>query len=81
MDVAAHVAQNVKRTGGSAIDSRTARHKSYDVSQPKRPLIEKAFGWMKQIGGMRKTKFRGLASNLTVHHDGLRRLICGASRN
>jgi len=31
------------------------------VSQRKRPLIEKAFGWMKQTGGMRKTKLRGLA--------------------
>ena len=58
--VRAHVAQNVKRTGGSAIDGRTARHESYQVSQRKRPLIEKAFGWMKQTGGMRKTKLRGL---------------------
>jgi hypothetical protein len=24
-------------------------------------MIEKAFGWMKQTGGMRKTKLRGLA--------------------
>ncbi len=56
----AHVAQNVKRPGGSAIDGRTARHESYRVSQHKRPLIEKAFGWMKQTGGMRKTKLRGL---------------------
>jgi len=24
-------------------------------------LIEKVFGWMKQTGGMRKTKLRGLA--------------------
>ena len=57
--VRAHVAQNVKRAGGSAIDGRTARHESYQVSQRKRPLIEKAFGWMKQTGGMRKTKLRG----------------------
>jgi len=56
----AHVTQNVKRAGGSAIDGRTARHESYQVSQRKRPLIEKAFGWMKQSGGMRKTKLRGL---------------------
>jgi hypothetical protein len=61
MGVRPHVAQNVKRTGGSAIDGRTARHASYHVSQRKRPLIEKAFGWMKQTGGMRKTKLRGLA--------------------
>jgi transposase len=56
----AHVTQNVKRPGGSAIDGRTARHESYQVSQRKRPLIEKVFGWMKQTGGMRKTKLRGL---------------------
>jgi transposase len=61
MDFRAHVSQNVKRPGGSAIDGRTTRHPSYQVSQKKRPLIEKAFGWMKQTGGMRKTKLRGLA--------------------
>jgi transposase len=58
--VRAHVAQNLKRAGGSAIDERTVRHDNYRVSQRKRPLIEKAFGWMKQTGGMRKTKLRGL---------------------
>jgi transposase len=56
-----HVAQNLNRPGGSAMDGRTARHPSYQLSQRKRPLIEKAFGWMKQTGGMRKTKLRGLA--------------------
>ena len=56
-----HVNQNVKRPGGSAIDRRTTRHESYQISQRKRPLIEKAFGWMKQTVGMRKTKLRGLA--------------------
>jgi transposase len=61
MDFRPHVTQNVKRPGGSAIDQRTTRHASYQVSQQKRPLIEKAFGWMKQTGGMRKTKLRGLA--------------------
>jgi transposase len=55
-----HVAQNVNRPGGSAVDRRTARHASYEISQRKRPLIEKAFGWMKQTGGIRKTKLRGL---------------------
>lgn len=55
-----HVAQNTTRCGGSAIDRRTSRHETYTVSQSKRPLIEKAFGWMKQTGGMRKTKLRGL---------------------
>jgi len=61
MGIRPHVAQNVKRSGGSAIDCRTARQGAYQVSQRKRPLIEKAFGWMKQTGGLRKTKLRGLA--------------------
>ena len=61
MDFRPHVAQNVNRPGGSAIDGRTTRHESYRISQQKRPWIEKAFGWMKQTGGMRKTKLRGLA--------------------
>lgn len=60
METRPHVAQNVARSGGSAIDHRTTRHAGYGVSQRKRPLIEKVFGWMKQTGGMRKTKLRGL---------------------
>ncbi len=61
LSIRPHVAQNRTRSGGSAIDGRTSRHESYAVSQSKRPLIEKAFGWMKQTGGLRKTKLRGLA--------------------
>ena len=61
MGVRPHVAQNTHRCGGSALDARTTRHPSYALSQGKRPLIEKAFAWMKQTGGMRKTKLRGLA--------------------
>ena len=58
MNVRPHVAQN---TNGrrSAIDGRTTRHKSYEVSQRIRKRIEEAFGWMKTIAGQRKTKFRG----------------------
>ena len=61
MGVRPHVARNLTRPGGSAIDQRTTRHSGYQISQSKRPLIEKAFGWMKQTGGMRKTKLRGLS--------------------
>jgi transposase len=61
LGVRPHVAQNCNRAGGSAIDRRTTRYRSYAVSQSKRPLIEKVFGWMKQTGGLRKTKLRGLA--------------------
>lgn len=62
MRIRPHITQNLKRSGGSAIDARTIRHATYQISQHKRPLIEKAFGWMKQTGGMRKTKLRGLAN-------------------
>ena len=61
MHIRPHIARNTKRTGGSAVDERTSQGKGYAVSQSKRPLIEKVFGWMKQTGGMRKTKLRGLA--------------------
>jgi transposase len=60
LGVKPHVTQNVNRNGGSAIDRRTTRHASYDTSQRKRPLIERAFGWMKSVGGIRKVKLRGL---------------------
>jgi transposase len=60
MQVRPHVTQNLNRRGGSAIDRRTTRHAGYRISQKKRPLIERAFGWMKSIGGIRKVKLRGL---------------------
>jgi hypothetical protein len=55
-----HVAQNNTNLR-SAVDQRTTRHAGYRVSLSKRWLVEKPFGWMKQIGGMRKVKLRGLA--------------------
>jgi len=58
MNVTPHVAQNTSRS--SAIDGRTTRHPGYAVSQRIRKRIEEGFGWMKTIGGMRKTKYRGL---------------------
>jgi transposase len=60
MQVRPHVTQNLNRRGGSAIDGRTTRHASYRISQRKRPLIERAFGWMKSVGSIRKVKLRGL---------------------
>jgi len=58
MRVTAHVAQN-DTNRRSAIDGRTTRHKGYELSQRKRKLIEKVFGWMKTIGALRKTRYRG----------------------
>ncbi|MEQ6436620.1 IS5 family transposase [Comamonas sp. w2-DMI] len=60
MNVTPHVAQNLNRKGGSAIDSRTTRHPGYEVSQRKRKCIEQCFGWGKQIGPMRQVMVRGL---------------------
>jgi len=56
-----HVAQNLARRGGSAIDGRTTRHVGYAKSLHARPRIEPAFGWLKTIAWLRKVKLRGLA--------------------
>jgi IS5 family transposase len=42
----------------SAIDRRTTRHLGYAISQIKRKGVEEIFGWMKTIGGLRKTRHR-----------------------
>jgi transposase len=59
LNVRPHVTRN---TSGrrSAIDDRTTRHPGYIVSQRIRKRIEEAFGWMKTVAGLRKTKLRGL---------------------
>jgi transposase len=60
LKVTPHVAQNVKRSGGSAIDDRTTRHAGYEISQIKRKRIEESFGWLKTIALMRKVRHRGI---------------------
>jgi len=54
-NVTPHVAQKKS----SAIDGRTTRHAGYGISQWKRKAIEQCFGWMKTVGGLRKTRHRG----------------------
>ena len=54
------MAQNTKRSGGSAIDERTTRHPGYTISQIKRKRIEECFGWLKTIALMRKVRHRGI---------------------
>jgi transposase len=61
MNVTPHVAQNVNRNGGSAIDGRTTCVEGYAVSQRKRKRIEECFGWLKTIALMRKVRHRSLA--------------------
>jgi transposase len=59
LTVTPHVTRNEARPGGSALDARTVRHPGYAISQWIRKQIEEAFGWMKTIGGLRKTRYRG----------------------
>ncbi len=61
LNITPHVARNLARPGGSAIDARTVRHPGYTLSQWLRKRVEEAFGWMKTIGGLRKTRYRGRA--------------------
>jgi transposase len=66
-DVTPHVAQN---TSGrrSAIDGRTTRHAGYGISQRIRKRVEEIFGWMKTVGGFRRTRFQGLARTGLAGH-------------
>lgn len=58
MNVTPHVTQNTKGRS-SAIDGRTTRHDGYAVSLRCRARIEEIFGWLKTVGGQRKTRYRG----------------------
>jgi transposase len=73
--VTPHVAQNTARKGGSAIDGRTTRHDGYRVSQRIRKRVEEIFGWMKTVGGLRTTRYRG------VDRTGLCGYFVGAAYN
>ena len=55
-----HVSQN-DTNRRSAIDARTTRHPGYRLSTISRKRIEEPFGWMKTVGGLRKTRHCGRA--------------------
>ena len=57
-NVSPHIAQNTSNRR-SAVDARTTRHAGYAISQRFRKRVEEIFGWMKTIGGFRRTRFRG----------------------
>ena len=68
--VTPHVSQNDKGRR-SAIDGRTTRHRGYAVSLRMRKRIEEVFGWIKTVGGLRKTRHRGTgAGRVDVHLGG-----------
>jgi transposase len=62
-----HIAQ-IRGRVTPGLDGRTTRHESYIISQRKRKRIEEIFGWLKTIGGLRKTRFIGVARVEHVAH-------------
>jgi hypothetical protein len=56
-DITPHVAQKARY---SAIDGRTTRHATYEISQRMRKRVEEVFGWLKTVGMTRKVRHRGL---------------------
>jgi len=55
-----HIARiDGRKTPG--LDGRTSCTEGYKVSQRKRKRVEEIFGWLKTVGGMRKTRFIGEA--------------------
>ncbi|QIK37095.1 IS5 family transposase [Caldichromatium japonicum] len=58
LKVTPHVATKDKH---SAVDGRTKRHEGYKTSLKVRKRIEEAFGWIKTVGGLAKTKLIGQA--------------------
>jgi IS5 family transposase len=55
-----HIARIDGRTA-PGLDARTTRTDGYRISQCKRKRVEEIFGWLKTVGGMRKTRFIGQA--------------------
>ena len=55
------VTPHFARKQTSIIDQRTTRHPGYVISQRKRKRVEEIFGWLKTVGGLRKTRHRGVA--------------------
>ena len=65
LHVKPHIAEKAN-TSLKGLDGRTTRHKGYSVSQRKRKRVEEIFGWIKSVGGLRKTRVRGIRINQTV---------------
>jgi hypothetical protein len=57
--ISPHVAckENVKTKG---LDRRTTAKSGYQISQRIRKRVEEIIGWIKTVGGLRRTRYRGL---------------------
>jgi IS5 family transposase len=49
----------VKGRKTAGLDGRTIRSRAYKMSQTLRKRTEQIFGWMKTVGGMRRSRYRG----------------------
>ena len=58
-DIRPHVAE-VQDRKVAGLDGRTTSRPGYQTSQQIRKRIEEIFGWCKEMGGLRRTKHRGL---------------------
>ena len=58
---ALNVTPHVARKKYTWIDERTTRHAGYACSQKRRKMVEERFGWMKDVGLLRKLRHRGLS--------------------
>jgi len=57
-----HVAP-IKNRKTPGLDGRTLNSRGYETSQRIRKRIEEIIGWMKTVGGFRKTRYRGIERN------------------
>lgn len=67
MGVAPHVAE-IKNRKVKGLDKRTTKKAGYQISQKIRKQVEEGFGWMKTVGGFRKTRFKGIARTQLCAH-------------
>ena len=58
--VTPHVAQNIRRRGGSTVNQRTTRHPGDAVTQCRRQCIREIFAWARTVGLIRQVKRWGL---------------------
>jgi len=58
LSVTPHIAEYEKKRR-SWLTASEREDLGFRISQTKRKLVEKIFGWMKVVAGLRKTKFRG----------------------
>lgn len=55
-----HIARN-ESNRESAVPKSVSSSPGYEISQRRRKIVEEVFGWAKTVGGMRKSRFVGVA--------------------